>query len=90
MDEKKKWPDVVTAETLAANAGIPDKDIRNDIAATQMEIDSMTQLLGMAGPFLAADGEYVERLDYHWRRVQERKEFVVFLKKLLAARAALN
>ena len=90
----KEYPTEITKEILDKQSHISDGEIKQDIAETETEIFNMEKeaeayaLLGKAHK-----GTPEARMDYmreSARRsgIQERKDFVRFLKQLLEARQA--
>lgn len=82
-----KYADTITPEILVANYHFSDAEIERDIAETIAEID---QYLVMGVAYLKA-GNAGSKLFYHrykWLSspIEERADFVVFLRKLLDAR----
>lgn len=89
-----KYPTEITAAVLAKNAHISDETIRRDIADTEAEVANFTALLEVE------QAASINLPDPHARRmaafragarpsqIEERREFIAFLKAILAARAA--
>ena len=90
-----KYPDVITPECAEKNKGISDEDIREDIADTEHEIAQMKKdayALDILSESARESGDHIQQRVRSFRRdantdgITRRKEFVIFLKKLLEYR----
>lgn len=87
-----KWPDVINEETLAKNADISDGEIRADIYDAQLDIKRLEQEI--KGNYLIAEADpsspngkiaYFKATGKE-HQVQEVRDFIEFLERLLEAR----
>ena len=92
----KEYPQVITAEMLTIYAHISDEEINADIVDTEREIRQYRDMQAAEQRLAASHVEASERKMNAFRasarpnQIAEREEFVAFLRRVQAARNALQ
>lgn len=88
-----KYPAVITEDVLAAQAHISNEEIERDIADTQAEVEHLDHVWEAERTLARHHLDANDRKLYDFKanarpyQIHERREFILFLQRLLHARA---